>query len=108
MNEALSRARLYLIAGAALVFVGGLLVAVGHWNRAETDRAFVAAAAEAMRAPPPSNGVRYWAPSAVAAPDSASRVRLEAMERLRQVPTVLPTLPRTAPSPGEKTPVTPR
>jgi len=108
MNEALSRARLYLIAGAALVFVGGLLVAIGHWNRAETDRAFVEAAAQAMRARPPSDGVRYWAPSAIASPDSASRVRLEAMERLRQIPTVPPALPRAAPSPGEKTPVTPR
>lgn len=105
MNVQFARARLYLIAGATLVFLGGLLVAIGHWNRAEIDRAFVEAAEQAMRAPPAQTGLRFWAPATQALPDSATRVRIEAAERLRQIPA----LPRLiAPSTPEKTPVAPR
>ncbi len=104
MNAPFARSRLYLITGATLVFLGGLLVAIGHWNRAEIDRAFVEAAEQAARAPQPANSLRFWAPANQASPDSATRVRLEAAERLRQIPA----LPRIAPSTPEKTPVTPR
>lgn len=92
MTAALLRVRLFLIGGAALVFLGGLLVAIGRWNRAETDRAFVEAAALAARNPPPPGGVRYWTPGDSGLPDPTLRVRIEAAERLRQVP-VLPAVP---------------
>ncbi|MBR0670437.1 hypothetical protein [Neoroseomonas soli] len=122
MTAALPRVRLYLLGGAVLVFLGGLLVAIGQWNRVETDRAFVEAAALAARAPPPPGGVRYWAPADSGLPDPSVRVRIEAAERLRQAP-VLPALPpiqvpaltsrpfqppRSAPLPTEKPPAAPR
>lgn len=110
MSAALARARLYLVAGAALIFSGGLLVAIGHWNRAETDRAFVEAAERAMRVQgrQQSNNVRYWTPSPGESPDAGSRVRLEVGDRLRQMPTVLPSLPQRPPSSDVKTPAAPR
>lgn len=103
----LARIRLFLVGAAALMFLGGLLVAIGRWNRAETDRAFVEAAARAARAPqpPPASGVRYWAPSAAGQPGPTTRVRLEAAERLRALPaapspatTGLPRLPQHGPA----------
>jgi hypothetical protein len=92
MTAALPRIRLFLIAGAALVFLGGLLMAIGRWNRAETDRAFVEAAALAARSPPTPGGVRYWAPGGSGLPDATLRVRIEAAERLRHAP-IMPALP---------------
>ncbi len=94
MTTILPRIRLYLVAGAALVFLGGLLVATGRWNRAATDRAFVDAAALAASNPPPVGGVRYWAPTGNGVPAPILRVRIEAAERLRQIP-ALPALPQT-------------
>lgn len=122
MTEALSRVRLFLIGGAALIFLGGLLVAVGRWNRAETDRAFVEAAAQAARAAPPAGGVRYWAPGVSALPGPITRMQIEASERLRQAPSlpaqpaiqapVLPPpalrMPRPGPLPADKPPAVPR
>lgn len=105
MNGMLSRARLFLVGGATLVFLGGLLVAIAHWNRAETDRAFVDAAAQAARNPAPVGGVRFWAPAAAAMPETTRRIRLEAAERLRQIPTLTapviqaPALPLRPPQP---------
>jgi hypothetical protein len=107
----LPRVRLYLMGAAALVFFGGLLLAVGRWNRAETDRAFVEAAARAVRAPPPPGGVRYWAPVGGADPPALSRVRIQAAEAMRVLPAPVPTaptVPRSGPMPGEKPPAAPR
>lgn len=105
MNDALPRVRLYLVGGAAMIFLGGLLVAIGRWNGAETDRAFVEAAALAARSPPPAGGMRYWAPTEGSLPGPAARAAIEATERLRQAPS-LPIrplqLPRSAPLPAEK------
>lgn len=107
MNAMLPRARLYLIAGAALMFLGGLLVAVGRWNLAETDRAFVASAALAARGPPPG-GVRYWAPNAGGQPDPGRRAVLEAADRLRQAPTLAPFPAIQAPVLPSRPPILPR
>lgn len=98
MTAALGRARLFLVSGAVLVFLGGLLVAIGRWNHAEIDRAFVEATAVAAQAGPAPGGVRYWAPGAGALPDAALRIRIEAAERLRQLPTLLPQAPVQAPA----------
>lgn len=106
MNAALPRARLYLIGAAALVFLGGLLIAIGRWNAAETDRAFVEAAALAVRAPPAPGGVRYWAPAVDAAPGTVGRIGIEAAERLRQAAAAAARA--TAPLPAEKPPAAPR
>lgn len=86
MTPRLPAIRLWLIAGAVLVFLGGMLVAIGRWNRAEADRAFVEAAALAARAPPPPGGVRYWAPVMGAQPETAARVRVDAAEWMRRLP----------------------
>lgn len=93
MIAALGRVRLFLISGAVLVFLGGLLVAMGRWNRAEIDRAFIEATALAELARPAPGGMRYWAPGDGALPEPALRVRIEAAERLRQAPTLLPAQP---------------
>ena len=102
MTAVLPRARLYLIGGAALVFLGGLLVAIGRWNGAETDRAFVEAAALAARAPAAPGGVRYWAPADGGAPGPAARMSIEAAERLRAAARAAATLP------ADKPPAAPR
>ena len=103
MNPMLPRVRLYLIGGAALVFFGGLLIAVGRWNQADTDRAFVEAAALAARTAAPPAGVRYWAPIAGAQPAGAARAGIEVAEQRR----VMPPRP-TAPLPAEKPQAAPR
>lgn len=102
----LARIRLFLVGAAALMFLGGLMVAIGRWNRAETDRAFVEAAARAARAPQPAapSGVRYWAPSTGGQPSPATRMRLDAAERLRALPAVpspATTGVRQLPQPGQ-------
>ena len=104
MNPMLPRVRLYLICGAALVFFGGLLIAMGRWNQADTDRAFVEAAALAARTAATPTGVRYWAPIAGAQPAvPAARAGIEVAEQRR----VMPPLP-TAPLPAEKPQAAPR
>ncbi len=102
MNILLTRVRLCLIGGATLIFLGGLLVAIGHWDRAETDRAFVAAADRALQAAPATSGVRYWAPSDAAMPSAINRMRIEAMERVRRA--APPALPQQPASPTQKPP----
>lgn len=106
MTAVLPRVRLYLISGAALVFLGGLLVAIGRWNGAETDRAFVEAAALAARAPPPPGGARFWAPADDGTPGLAGRIGIEAAERLRQAGGAAARA--VAPLPSDKPPATPR
>ncbi|MEO3470433.1 hypothetical protein AAFN86_01110 [Roseomonas sp. CAU 1739] len=98
MTAALGRARLLLVCGAVLVFLGGLLLAIGRWNGAEIDRAFVEATALAGRASPAPGGVRYWAPGNGALPEPGLRARFEASERLRQRPSL--TAPASVPVPG--------
>lgn len=114
--------RLWLVSGATLIFLGGLLVAIGRWNDAQTDRAFVEAATLAVRAPPAPGGVRFWAPDGGASPGPAARVSIEAAERLRQRPDLpaqppiqfpgflsrpVPT-PQGGPLPNNKPPAAPR
>ncbi|MBB5691263.1 hypothetical protein GXW77_21520 [Roseomonas alkaliterrae] len=105
----LTPVRLFLVAAAGLMFLGGLLVAIGRWNRAETDRAFVEAAAMAVQAPPPASpsGIRYWAPATDGNPDLSLRMRLDAETRMRALPaapspatTGMPRLPQPAPAQG--------
>lgn len=98
MRDALPRARLYLIGGATLVFLGGLLVAIGHWNRAEVDRAFVEAAAQAARSSSSGDGVRYWTPAVGGTPGGTIRLQLNAEDRLREIRSNLP--PSIPPSPS--------
>lgn len=107
MNASVPGARLYLIAGATLVFLGGLLVAVGRWNRAETDRAFLAAAALAASSPPPG-GVRYWAPTHHGLPDPGRRAIIEAVDRVRGAPALAPPPPIQVPPLPVRPPVWPR
>lgn len=103
--RSLTPIRLFLVAAAGLMFLGGLLVAIGRWNRAETDRAFVEAAAMAVQAPPPAppSGIRYWAPATDGNPDLSLRMRLDAETRMRALPaapspatTGMPRLPQPA------------
>lgn len=123
MMIGLSRIRLFLVGGAALMFLGGLMVAIGRWYDAETDRAFVEAAARAVNAPQQraASGVRYWAPGPGGQPALATRMSLEAADRIRALPAVpspettgLQRLPQpAAPRPGtavplEKPPAAPR
>lgn len=118
MTGDLTRVRLMLLGAALLVFLGGMLVAIGRWNRAQTDRAFVETAALAARAPPAPSGMRYWAPVPNGAPEGTIQMRVEAAERLRQVPapplpaqvqpSSMPSRPGSAPLPGDKPPPVPR
>jgi hypothetical protein len=107
--RSLTPVRLFLVAAAGLMFLGGLLVAIGRWNLAETDRAFVEAAAMAVQAPPPAppSGIRYWAPATDGNPDLSLRMRLDAETRMRAMPaapnpttTGMPRLPQPAPAQG--------
>ncbi|MBR0681385.1 hypothetical protein GXW74_12890 [Roseomonas eburnea] len=100
MKTAVTHARLYLLGGAALVFLGGLLLALNRWNQAEIDRAFVAAAARAAAAPPTARpaAMRIWVPAASATPSArTTQIQIEAADRLRAVPS-LPASPATRPS----------
>lgn len=104
MNPIIPKARLYVVGAAALTLLGGMLFAVGRWNAAEDDRAFVAAAAQAARLPeavplPP----RYWTPTAGARPGPTATQRIEAAERLRTMPPASPASPATG-APGTKPP----
>jgi hypothetical protein len=105
----LTPVRLFLVAAAGLMFLGGLLVAIGRWNLAETDRAFVEAAAMAVQAPPPAppSGIRYWAPATGGNPQLSLRMGLEDEARMRALPaaptpatTGVPRLPQPAPAQG--------
>ena len=94
MNPQILRARLFVLGAAVLTLFGGMLFAVARWNGAETDRAFVEAAARAARLPEAtSSPPRYWAPTASARPGPAATQRIEAAERLRTA--------RPAPAPTE-------
>jgi hypothetical protein len=86
MNPLLVRARLLLLAASALVFLGGMMFAVGRWNAAETDRAFVDAAARAAALPDTTLPPRYWAPTAAARPGPSVIGRIEAIEAARSLP----------------------
>ncbi|WP_431285641.1 hypothetical protein ACQW02_12895 [Humitalea sp. 24SJ18S-53] len=89
MNPLIARARLYLLAAAALVLIGGIMFAVARWDSAEIDRAFVEAAARAAAMPEtPPLPPRYWAPTAGARPGTALTLQIEAAERLRTAPSV--------------------
>jgi hypothetical protein len=105
MNPLVLRARLCLLGAAVLMLFGGMLFAVARWNGAETDRAFVEAAARAARLPPPAAAMppRYWAPTATARPDPVTTIRIEATERLRTMPAAPP-----PPASGTKPPAAPR
>lgn len=82
----LTRARLCLMAASALLLLGGMMFAVGRWNAAETDRAFVEAAARAAALPDTTLPPRYWAPTATARPGPTVSSRIEAIEAARSLP----------------------
>lgn len=110
MNPMLPRVRLYLLGGAALVFFGGLMLAMGRWNQAEADRAFVEAAARAAQvaAAPAATGMRYWAPVSGAQPPPVARARIEATEQRRVMPPMPAQPARPAQAPADKPAAMPR
>ncbi|CAH0309870.1 hypothetical protein [Roseomonas sp. CECT 9278] len=95
MNPPALRARLLVICAAVLVLLGGMLFAIGRWNAAEADRAFVEAAARAAALPATTLPPRYWAPVATARPGPTVAQRIEAIEAARS----LPAAPVRPPSP---------
>jgi hypothetical protein len=97
MNPLLVRARLFLIAASVLVLLGGMMFAIGRWNAAEADRAFVDAAARAAALPDTTLPPRYWAPTAAARPSAPVTQRIEALESARTTPAA-PRQPPQAPS----------
>ncbi|BDG73982.1 hypothetical protein [Roseomonas fluvialis] len=86
MNPLQVRARLFLLAASVLVLLAGMMIAVGRWNAAETDRAFVDAAARAAALPETTLPPRYWAPTAAARPGPTVTSRIEAIEAARSLP----------------------
>jgi len=100
MNPLLVRARLLLVSAAVLVLLGGMMVAIGRWNAAEADRAFVEAAARAAALPPTTLPPRYWAPTAAARPGPTVAQRIEAIEAARSQPAAPARPPSPAPSPA--------
>lgn len=110
MNPMLPYLRLYLLGAAALVFLGGLMLAMGRWNQAATDRAFVEASARAAQvaAAPARTGIRYWAPVSGAQPPPDARARIEATEQRRVMPPAPARPAGPAPAPADKPPAAPR
>ncbi|WP_419897601.1 hypothetical protein [Roseomonas sp. USHLN139] len=86
MKDQLSGIRLYLVCGAMAAFLAGLLHAIDRWDAAADDRAYVAAARQALQAPPPSRGTWVWmpAPGARLRPDLEARLDVQSrLETLR-------------------------
>lgn len=104
MNPLLTRARLYLLAASVLVLLGGMMFAVGRWNAAEADRAFVAAAARAAALPDTTLPPRYWAPTTAARPGATVTQRIEAVERARTMPAAPPPAPAASGASSAKPP----
>jgi len=104
MTPMLPRLRLHLIGGAALVFLGGLMFALGRWDAAENDRAFAEAAARAaeVAAAPATTALRYWAPVAGAEPRPTARMAIEAAEQRRAPPAAPAQAPAEKPAPAPR------
>ena len=108
MNRLVTRARLYLLSASVLMLFGGMTFAVGRWNAAETDRAFVDAAARAAALPETTLPPRYWAPTPTARPGPIVTQRIEAVERARTTPAPPPPAPAASGAGAAKPPAAAR
>ncbi len=101
MKPLVARARLLLLGGAAVLFIGGMIFAVARWQQADTDRAFVEAAALAARQPARGAAPMHaWVPASGALPTRSAEGAIERARRL------LPARPVTGLD--TKPPATPR
>lgn len=82
MKPLVARARLLLLGGAAVLFIGGMIFAVARWMHADTDRAFVeAAAAAASQTVRNATPMHAWVPAPGAVPTRGAE---DAIERVRR------------------------
>lgn len=91
MSEMLTKARLFLLAGASTLLLGALIFAVARWNQAATDRAFIEMGRQVARqgelAPLP---LRVVVPSADGVPSPALLRQIEDQLRRAQAPAGTP------------------
>lgn len=89
MSDQLTKLRLLLFFGALAAFCGGLLHAITAWDAAADDRAYVAAAAQALaesRAPPTAALPLGWVPDSTARLQPAAELAMQRMLLQRPAP----------------------